>query len=38
MWLAVEMLVGACTQEPNDTTEELCAHSQYHKQVQKNKK
>lgn len=24
MWLAIELLVGACTQGPNDTTEQLC--------------
>lgn len=33
MWPAIEMLAGAFTRGPNDTTEQLYAHSQHHKQV-----
>ena len=33
MWLAIEMLAGACTQRPNDRTQQPCLHSQNHKQV-----
>lgn len=33
MWPAIEMLAGAFTRGSNDTTEQLYAHSQHHKQV-----